>query len=45
MRLEFLSPDQIDAIHAASLGILENAGATFPSARAQRILADAGEGA
>jgi trimethylamine--corrinoid protein Co-methyltransferase len=42
MRLEFLSPDQIDAIHSASLDILENAGATFLSVRAQRILADAG---
>jgi trimethylamine--corrinoid protein Co-methyltransferase len=42
MRFAFLSPDQIDTIHAASLDILENAGATFLSARAQRILADAG---
>jgi trimethylamine--corrinoid protein Co-methyltransferase len=42
MKFAFLSPDQIDSIHAASLDILENAGATFLSARAQTILADAG---
>jgi len=42
MRFEFLDRNQIEAIHAASLDILENAGATFLSERAQRILTDAG---
>jgi trimethylamine--corrinoid protein Co-methyltransferase len=42
MRFEFLNRGQIEAIHQASLDILENAGATFLSMQAQRILADAG---
>ncbi len=42
MRIEFLDENQIEAIHLASLDILENAGATFLSERAQRILAEAG---
>jgi len=42
MRFEFLDRGQIQMIHLASLDILENAGATFLSERAQRILADAG---
>jgi trimethylamine:corrinoid methyltransferase-like protein len=42
MKFPFLSPDQIDAIHAASLHVSENAGATFLSVRAQMILANAG---
>ena len=42
MRFEFLDRGQTEAIHLASLDILENAGATFLSIQAQRILADAG---
>jgi trimethylamine--corrinoid protein Co-methyltransferase len=42
MKFEFLDRDQVEAIHLASLDILENAGATFLSARAQRILGEAG---
>lgn len=42
MRFELLEPNQIDAIHEASLDILENAGATFLTARAQKILEDGG---
>jgi len=42
MRLESLDRNQTEAIHLSSLDILENAGATFLSARAQRILAGAG---
>ncbi|MGB9022049.1 MAG: trimethylamine methyltransferase family protein [Candidatus Bathyarchaeia archaeon] len=42
MRFEFLDRSQTETIHLASLDILENAGATFLSIQAQRILADAG---
>jgi trimethylamine--corrinoid protein Co-methyltransferase len=42
MKFEFLDHNQIEAIHRGSLDILENAGATFLSAPAQRILGDAG---
>ena len=42
MRFELLEPNQIDAIHEASLDILENAGATFLTRRAQEIFAEAG---
>jgi len=42
MRFEFLDRGQTEAIHLASLDILENAGATFLSIQAQRIFADAG---
>ena len=42
MNLELLEPSQKDAIHQASLDILEVAGATFLSPRAQKTLAEAG---
>ena len=42
MKFEFLDRNLTETIHSASLDILENAGATFLSARAQRILAGAG---
>jgi len=42
MKFEFLDHNQTETIHLASLNILENAGATFLSARAQRVLGDAG---
>jgi trimethylamine--corrinoid protein Co-methyltransferase len=42
MKLELLEPSQKDAIHQASLDILENAGATFLTPRAQEVLAAAG---
>jgi len=42
MKLELLEPSQKDAIHRASLDILENAGATFLTPRAQETLAAAG---
>ena len=42
MKFEFLDRDQVEAIHLASLDILESAGVTFLSPRAQKILADAG---
>jgi len=37
-----LESSQIDAIHRASLDVLENAGATFLTGRAQEIFAEAG---
>jgi len=42
MKFEFLDASQTEAIHEASLDILENTGATFLSQQAQRILAEAG---
>ena len=42
MKFEFLDRNLTETIHSASLDILENAGATFLSVRAQRILAGAG---
>ena len=42
MKLELLERSQKDAIHHASLDILENAGATFLSPRAQETFAAAG---
>jgi trimethylamine--corrinoid protein Co-methyltransferase len=42
VKLEFLEPSQKDAIHEASLDILENAGATFLTPRAQETFAAAG---
>jgi len=42
MRFEILEPSQTDVIHQASLDILENAGATFLTPRAQKIFTDAG---
>jgi trimethylamine--corrinoid protein Co-methyltransferase len=42
VKLELLEPDQKDAIHKASLEILEDAGATFLSPRAQETFAGAG---
>ena len=42
MKIEFLDRNITETIHSASLDILENAGATFLSARAQKILSDAG---
>jgi len=42
MKFEFLDRNLKETIHSASLDILENAGATFLSARAQKMLGDAG---
>jgi trimethylamine--corrinoid protein Co-methyltransferase len=42
MKFELLEPSQTEAIHQASLDILENAGATFLTAKAREILAEAG---
>jgi trimethylamine--corrinoid protein Co-methyltransferase len=42
MTLQFLDANQTEAIHRASLDILENAGATFLSENAQRIFREAG---
>ena len=42
MKFELLEHSQTDAIHQASLDILENAGATFLTAQAQKIFAEAG---
>jgi len=42
VKLEFLDQNQREAIHLASLDILENAGVTFFSEHARTILADAG---
>jgi len=42
MKLELLESNQKDAIHQASLDILENAGATFLTPRGQETLAAAG---
>jgi trimethylamine--corrinoid protein Co-methyltransferase len=42
MRFEFLDPNQIEAVHQASLDILETAGATFLSNKAQTILMEGG---
>jgi trimethylamine--corrinoid protein Co-methyltransferase len=42
MKLELLEPGQKDAIHQASLDILENAGATFLTPRAQETFERAG---
>ncbi|HYB03293.1 MAG TPA: trimethylamine methyltransferase family protein, partial [Nitrososphaerales archaeon] len=37
-----MESSQIDAIHRASLDVLENAGATFLTGRAQEVFAEAG---
>ena len=42
MKLELLEPGQKDAIHEASMDILENTGTTFLSPRAQEVFAEAG---
>ena len=42
MKFELLERNETDAIHQASLDILENAGATFLTAQTQKILAEAG---
>jgi trimethylamine--corrinoid protein Co-methyltransferase len=42
MRLEVFDHNQVQAVNQASLDILENAGATFLSANARRIFANAG---
>ena len=42
MKFEFLDVKEIEAIHNASLDILENVGTTFLSERAQRIFEGAG---
>ena len=42
MRFELLDSNQTDAIHQASLDVLENAGAMFLTRRAQKIFEEAG---
>ncbi len=42
MKFEFLDSDEIETIHLATLDVLENAGVTFLSERARKILSEAG---
>lgn len=42
MRLEILTSNEIEAIHAATMDVLENAGVTFLSRQAQEILKQGG---
>jgi len=41
-RLQYLSPDQLDQLQAATLDILEHTGVRFPSEKALQVLADHG---